>query len=97
MFAPPGFTALSTLWQAFHDRCAHELYGTACRYYQSQDFLGESTFGTRREYGSPLGYIGNVFIATLAEQDLMLCALSGQTMHVEARVQDGSSDWFQKL
>lgn len=97
MFAPRGFTALSELWKLFLDGSSAELYLAACRFYCSQEFINDGSFGTPHEFGSPLDYIEDVFLASIDDQDLTLCDPSGRMFSIRARAADGFSRWFQKM
>lgn len=90
MFAREGYTPLSSLWGMFEERYLKWCCARACEFYTAEHFSRDDHFG------SPRDLCEDLFLASLSELRLSLCATDGSVLKIDASLSGTNAKLFQK-
>lgn len=105
MLSPNGYVSLSLLWKEFNDKHRAELVLEACHSYTQEEFLGHKprdrigalVSDRRREFGSPLDFIEEIFVKSLESFSFQLCSAKEKEFTLPTGFMDGSADLLLRM
>ncbi len=90
MFAPEGYTPLSSLWCMFEERYLKWCCARACEFYTAEQFSLDDHFG------SPRDLCEDLFLESFSELRVTLCTSEGSVLDIDASLSGTNAKLFQK-